>query len=150
MDRLKKEWEKAQIPEELRVRSRNLAWNKIQSPVPGRRRYAWIAAISTTAVAIIILVTIRNGRETQLQQVTALRGRETSQFIDSTASPKTQSVDSASLPKVAPARRSSRRKPGKTVADQYERVVLNFRLPESGTQMIWILDSRFQLDGGAQ
>jgi hypothetical protein len=33
---------------------------------------------------------------------------------------------------------------------EHERVVLNFRLPESGARMIWIMDSSFQFNGDEQ
>jgi hypothetical protein len=34
--------------------------------------------------------------------------------------------------------------------EEPERIVLNFRLPESGTRMIWIMDSSFNLNGGVE
>ena len=34
--------------------------------------------------------------------------------------------------------------------EEPERIVLNFRLPESGARMIWIMDSRFNFNGGVE
>jgi hypothetical protein len=151
MDRLKEEWEKAQIPEEVRFRARNLAWNKIQNPVSSTKRYGWMAAISTITVVIIIFASIRTERGTQPGKFTRSAEKVISHSTDSVATPKTQPVDLAPLPKAVAVRRSSARpKIGNMAADQHERVVLNFRLPESGAQMIWIMDSNFQLDGGTQ
>lgn len=109
-----------------------------------------MAAIVTTAVVIVILASIRNGRETQTGQFTRSAEEVASHSTDSAVSPKTQHAELTPLPKAVPVSPSARQKIKNTTADQHERVVLNIRLPESGTRMIWILDSSFQLDGGVQ
>jgi len=149
MDRLKREWKETQIPEQVRLRARNMAWTRMQRKAAGRRAWRWVAAAATFAI-LIALARLWNGRETHIQQVSAPAAKSASQppaAAAQVAIPGIKSMQTAHLKTlrrhVAPARASKSH-------GEPERIVLNLRLPESGARMIWIMDSRFHLDGGVE
>jgi hypothetical protein len=149
MDRLKREWKRTQIPEEVRLRARNMAWTKLQQPKSGRQTWQWAAA-ATAVVTMLVLVWSWRGQEARIEQVSAPVKSEVSSrtvAVNQTTSPIVETkpaLESKSVKKrIRPLRAGA-------PAEEQERVVLNFTLPESGARMIWIIDSRFNLNGGIQ
>jgi hypothetical protein len=149
MDRLKREWKRTQIPEEVRLRARNMAWTKLQQPKSGRQVWQWAAA-ATAVVTMLILIWSWRGQEARIEQVSAPAKSEvpspavavnqtTGPIVETKPAPESKSVKK----RVRPLRASA-------PTEEPERVVLNLTLPESGAHMIWIMDSRFHLDGGGQ
>jgi hypothetical protein len=143
MDRLKREWEQTEIPEEIKLQARNRAWDKLQRPVQWRLKPVWIAAASTIA-AVVVLIWLWSDRDLPSQTANPIRPEAA---IPVVAEPKT-----APPQKVMPAAagHSHMKKRVAPLAKEPERIVLNFVLPESGARMIWIIDSQFDLDGGVQ
>lgn len=165
MDRLKKEWKETEIPEELRLRARNLAWAKLHRPAGDRRVWRWSAAAATTIAAITLWTGF--GRKPPAESASP-------PVLKSAAVPARPSAPSSATPEIpvkptpppspSPARRHAVRKPAVLAqavapsapsepperAEEHERIVLNFTLPESGAQLIWIIDSNFNLNGDIQ
>jgi hypothetical protein len=150
MDRLRREWRETQIPDDVRLRARNLAWAKMQLSAGDGSRLRWVAAASTI-VALVGLIWIWGGRRTGIEQVSTPTPKNISRpaiaAIQITnplvATPPVLIAKSVRRP-AAPKRTS------KPPEEEHERVVLNFRLPESGARMIWIMDSSFQINGDEQ
>lgn len=146
MDRLKQEWEETVIPEEARLRARNLAWAKIQNPSEGRKALGWVAAVST-ALVMTALVWVWSGHNVEMEQTSAPSPQNISQpaiAADEKAKPPLEAPQAVETElgdrKVAPVQ------PSVKVQDPV-RIVLNFKLPKSGARMIWTMDSNFQLGG---
>jgi hypothetical protein len=149
MDRLKQEWKGTQIPEEVRLRARNMAWTRMQSPSADRQALRWVAVAATLA-AVIALVWLWDGRETHIHQVSAPAAKHAShptEAVTQMAIPSIKSIQAANLKKIT--RRVAPMRMNKS-QEELERIVLNFRLPESGARIIWIMDSKFHLDGGVE
>jgi|WetSurSiteA1Bulk_404760.scaffolds.fasta_scaffold14235_3 hypothetical protein len=150
MDRLKREWQETQIPEEIRLRARNLAWSRLNRPVRGRRALAW-TAVATTVAAVVFLTWIWSGSETRVEQAAIPTPQNILRTPAIAANQITRpSVEAPQAAKLKPAKRSIAPKRERAPAEEPERIVLNFTLPESGARMIWIMDSRFHLEGDNQ
>ena len=87
MDRLKKEWRETQIPQEIRLRARNRAWDKIHRPVFRRRN--GVLAFVTCAIALVALLVIfrggtneQNMLEEQIMSVSSHAVRQTDSPFD--------------------------------------------------------------------
>lgn len=153
MDRLKQEWKEIRIPEDVRLRARNLAWAKINRSSAVGYRLAWAAAASV-CVILSISVWIWGPRETRVpaRQDVAMSmatkaqdgGLQAETLVEPRIKPFTQ------IPLRAAKRSARRAKVPGASAREPERVVLNFVLPKTGAQMIWIMDSSFQFDGGVK
>jgi hypothetical protein len=150
MDRLKQEWKEIRISEELRLRARNMAWESIRRPVRMRRALRWAAAASTIA-AMVVLAWIWNihSQGNRIARVPAVVPQQVSVRPKTSPMPEPV-VEAAPVLKAGPVKKIAAPRRASAPAKDYERVVLNFRLPESGARMIWIMDSRFNLNGGVQ
>jgi hypothetical protein len=149
MDRLKQEWKETQIPNEVSLRARNKAWAKIQSPPAGRRRLGWIT-IASTIVAVAILMLVWNREEPHIETVSVppvLSAPHPAVIATQTIMPR---IEATPLPKPKPVKKHISSPRAGDSAEEHERIVINFRLPESGARMIWVIDSSFQLDGGVK
>jgi hypothetical protein len=149
MDRLKQEWKEIRIPEEVRLRARNLAWAKIQTPASGgRRALGWIAGTATVA-SVCFMTWIWMGRGMRVEQPEL----HVSQNISRPAIPANQvimpPVELQQTVKPKPVKKRGLPK-GESAPAELERIVLSFKLPESGARMIWIMDSRFHMEGDNQ
>ena len=87
MDRLKKEWRETQIPQEVSLRARNRAWDKIHRPVFRRRN--GVLAFVTCAIALVALLVIfrggtneQNMLEEQIMSVSSHAVRQTDSPFD--------------------------------------------------------------------
>jgi hypothetical protein len=149
MDRLKREWKETRIPEEIKLRARNLAWAKMNRPAGGRRALGWAAA-ATTVVAMAVLVWIWSGRETRDEQVAAPAPQNVSRPAVGANQTIKPLIETPPTSKPRLFKRHFAPKRASAPADEPERIVLNFKLPESGARMIWIMDSRFHLEGDTQ
>lgn len=149
MDRLKREWNETKIPEEVRLRARNLAWAKIQRKVSARRSLGWAAAALTT-VAMIYLVWIWSVREPHIEQVSAPPPQDISRPVTATNQTGELPVETPQVLNPKPVNKHEAQFQASAPVEEPERIVLNFRLPESGARMIWIMDSRFHLNGGVE
>lgn len=149
MERLKQEWKETEIPEEVRLRARNLAWAKMQSKGGTRRTLSWVAAASTIVV-IAALVWIWNGRETQMEQVSKPAPQKISSPAITEKQPAKPHVETPQAPEPKPVNKHITQIQASAPVEEPERIVLNFRLPESGARMIWIMDSRFNFNGGVE
>lgn len=149
MDRLRQEWKETEIPEEVRLRARNLAWAKMQSKGGTGRSLGWLAAASTIVV-IAALVWIWSGPETKIKQVSAPAPRKISSPAVAEKQPDKPHLETPQVPEPKPVNKHIAQIQASALAEEPERIVLNFRLPESGARMIWIMDSRFHLNGGAE
>ena len=56
MDRLKKEWRETQISQEVKLRTKNLAWEKIHQPVSRKRNGVLAFAASAVALAALLII----------------------------------------------------------------------------------------------
>ena len=149
MDRLKREWKKTEIPEEVRLRARNLAWAKMQSKGGTGRALGRLAAASTIVV-IAALVWIWSGREPQTEQVSGPPPQEISRPDIAAKQTAEPFVETPQVPEPGPVNKHIAQIQSSAPAEEPERIVLNFRLPESGARMIWIMDSRFNFNGGVE
>lgn len=147
MDRLKREWKETEIPEEIRLRARNMAWARIQRKGRAGRSLGWIAAASTMAV-IAALVWIWGGPETQIKKVSAPAPRKISSPAMAEKQPANPHVETPQAPEPKHVHKHVAQIAPSALVEEPERIVLNFRLPESGARMIWIMDSRFNFNGG--
>ena len=148
MDRLKREWKETKIPEEVRLRARNLAWERIQRRGGGRRALGWAAA--SVAVAMAALVWIWNGRETLIEQIPEPAPQKISRPAIAEKQTAKPPVETPQIPKPKPVNKPLAQIQTSEPVEEPERIVLNFRLPESGARMIWIMDSRFNFNGGVE
>ena len=146
MNRLKREWEETQIPEEVQLRTRNLAWAKIQRRTRGRRLSGWAAAAST-ALAMVALVWIWRGGETRVEKVSVLPPQDIARTIITTKQTGKPLVETPQVLENKPVNKNVTLKQANALAKQPVRIVLNFKLPDSGARMIWTMDSSFQLGG---
>ena len=161
MDRLKREWKETEIPEEMRLQARNLAWAKIKRPVKGSHVLRWSIAATATVVVIVALWTgfrnqpriehiehiehVEHIAPTQVEQAALPAPESVPELmpepshenipLPSVGLVKTQQSDVINKP-VAPLVQAS----APTRKKERERVVLNFNLPESGARLIWIID----------
>ena len=149
MDRLKQEWEETRIPEEVRLRARNLAWAKLQRKGGAERALGWAAAASTIVV-IAALVWIWSGRKTQMEQVSTPAPQKISSPAIAEKQPVKPHVETPQVSEPKPVNKHIAQIQASAPMEEPERIVLNFRLPESGARMIWIMDSRFNLNGGVE
>jgi hypothetical protein len=149
MNRLKREWKETQIPEEIKLRARNRAWAKIQHPACKRRTLEWTAAAAMLMVAAVLAL-IWSGREARMNQVAALAPPNVFSPARTTHQIAKPLVEMTTAPTPKPAKRSLVSVRARGSVEEPERIVLNFTLPESGARMIWIMDSRFHLDGGVE
>jgi hypothetical protein len=149
MDKLKREWRETQIPAEIKLQARNLAWAKMQRPAGRKRALGWAAAASTV-VAIAALILIWSGRDPRIDQVVAPAPQHVSP--PAAAANQTTNPHVATQPALNPKpfREHIVSKRERAQAEEPERIVLNFTLPESGARMIWIIDSNFRLNGGVE
>jgi hypothetical protein len=152
MDRLKKDWQETQIPEEVCLRARNAAWAKIQRPAPVRSRLIWATAASALLVATAA-VWIWSVRGSRLDRVSAPARPEVSAPAKATTQIAEVREENPEAPQMermhersvqTGTSRSGRhiKRPAAPVSEP-ERVVLNMTLPETGARMIWIMDSNF-------
>lgn len=149
MDRLKQEWRETIIPEEVRLRARNLAWAKIQRRGRGGNALRWTAAASA-AVVIAALVWIWSGHEMHVTQVSEPDSPKISDSATVFVETVKPHVETPQVIKPKPVdKQVAHIQTGATDAEP-EHIVLNFTLPESGARMIWIMDSRFYFDGGVE
>jgi hypothetical protein len=149
MDRLKQEWKETRIPNEVLLRARNGAWAKIQRPPAARRRLGRIA-VASTIIAVVILLLVWKREEPRIETVSvpAVRSAPRPAVIATqTISPR---IEATPLPKPKLVKKHIASPRAGDSAEEHERIVLNFKLPESGARMIWVIDSRFQLDGGVK
>ena len=164
MDRLKKEWREAEIPEEMRLQARNLAWAKIKRPVKGSHVLRWSIAATTTIVVIVALwIGFRSQpRIENIESVEHMEPIQAEQIVssvsESTLEPVTENVSLPPVDPVNPQQSDVVNKPvvlpiqvsAPTQEKERERIVLNFDLPESGARLIWIIDSPSNMDGDMQ
>ena len=147
MDRLKREWEETQSPEEVLLRARNAAWAKIQRPAASRRPLG-LAAVATAVVIVVVGILIWSRQAARIERVSA----PARQIVPRPAVAENQAavphVETPPLPKSKPVKKHIASAPAGVSTEEYERIVLNFTLPESGARMIWVIDSRFNFDGG--
>jgi hypothetical protein len=149
MDRLKREWNETQIPEEIKLRARNLAWAKMNRPAGGKRALGW-AAVATTVATVVFLAWIWIGRETRVAQIAEPAPQNVSRPAIAANQTVKPPVEAPQEVKLKPVKRHIAPKRERASAEEPERIVLNFKLPESGARMIWIMDSRFHLEGDNQ
>ena len=150
MDRLRREWRETIIPEEVRLRARSLAWAKIQHRDRGGKRLLWAAAISAT-VALAALVWMWSGIETRIAQVPAVTPSKISRPATVTVEAVKPHVETPKAIAPKPVDKQAAKIQAEEVLDiEPERIVLNFILPDSGARMIWIMDSRYNFDGGVE
>jgi hypothetical protein len=149
MDRLKREWKETIIPEEVRLRARNLAWVMIQRRRRGRKTLGWVAA-ALTAVVMVALVWIWSGRDGHIAQISAPAPPKISHPAITVAEIDEPPVETPHVLNPKPVNKHVAQIPVIAPVEEPERIVLNFRLPESGARMIWIMDSRFHLNGGGE
>ena len=151
MDRLKKEWRETQIPEQIRLRAKNRAWEKLNRPV-FRKRTGTLAFAACVIALVMVLVRFSSVSEEHEQ----LR------ITDYELSKDVPRPMAQTAPEIADARNNNEEvtvsPPRKTVPDKTvpieiasnetvlqeadhepQRVVLNFMLPESGARLIWIM-----------
>jgi hypothetical protein len=150
MDRLRREWKESQIPDEVRLRARKLAWAKMQLSAGDRSGLRWVVAASTI-VALVGLIWIWGGRETSIEQVSTSIPKNVSRPAIAAIQIIKPLVDTPPVAMAKPVRRlAAPKRTSKPPEEEHERVVLNFKLPESGARMIWIMDSSFQFNGDEQ
>ncbi len=149
MDRLRREWKETQIPEAIKLQARNMAWAKMQRSHGGRRIFVWAAA-ATTIVAVAFLTWLWSGRETSIEQVSPIAPQNASRPAVAADQTTKLLIETAPERKPKPVKRQSAPAQASASVKEPERIVLNFTLPESGARMIWIMDSRFQLEGDDQ
>jgi hypothetical protein len=150
MDRLKREWKETKIPDELRLRTRNLAWVKIQLPAVDRSGLRWVTATSII-MALVGLLWIWGGREKSIEQVSTSIPKNISRPAIAAIQTIKPLVETPPIPMAKHAKKHvAPLRAIKPTEEKHERVVLNFRLPESGARMIWIMDSSFQFNGDEQ
>jgi hypothetical protein len=150
MDRLRREWKETQIPDEVRLRARNLAWARIRLSAVDRNGLRWVAATSII-VALVGLLWIWGGRQTSIEQVSTPIPKNISLPAIAAIQIIKPLIDMPPVPLAKPVRRPAA--PKRTIKPpekEHERVVLNFKLPESGARMIWVMDSSFQFNGDEQ
>ena len=153
---LKKEWEDTEIPERAYLQARNRAWSRLH-PVakPAHPQWIWATAAGALVAGLALFW---------------FSGRENSSLAPNPAQVEATQQESAAPTKAAPAivadgrdvratvlrqKSGPKRSIGKSrkpalqavPAEDPDRLVLNFVLPESGVRMIWILDKDFQLNG---
>jgi hypothetical protein len=149
MNQLKQEWKETQIPREVLLRARNRAWAEIQCPATGRRRLGWVAAASTI-MAVVILMMVWNREAPRIETVPVPAMRNAPRPAMTANQPIKTRIETPPLPKPKPVKKHIALLRAAASAEEHERIVLNFKLPESGARMIWVIDSRFQLDGGVK
>jgi hypothetical protein len=149
MDRLRREWKETKIPEEVRLRARNIAWAKIQRRGGGRRALGWAIAVSA-AIAMAALIWILSGREAHIKQVSAPPPQDVSRTVITANQTEKPFVEAPEVLEPKQVNNHVDQIRASMPAEEPERVVLNFTLPESGARMIWIMDSRFNLNGGVE
>lgn len=153
---LKNEWAKTEIPEEAYLQARNRAWARLQTRRPAvRPRVLWAAAVSLLAVTAILL--LRPPKPAQIEINARIRQPEQPKAgsqvpaVTRNQFPSQQPAEDhhrITSPRASLRSQSSNRSAPKTaVSGVPDRVVLNFVLPETGVQMIWISDKNFRLDG---
>ena len=152
MDRLKKEWRETQIPDQIRLRAKNRAWEKLNRPVFCKRTGGLAFAACAIALAIVFVrfSGVPEGHDQQDQlRITDYESRNDNPGIMEQAAPEIVAVSNEEVA-VPPPRETV---PDKTVSteiasnetvsreanDEPTRVVLNFILPESGARLIWIM-----------
>ena len=153
MDRLKREWKETEIPEEMRLQARNLAWAKIKRPVKGSHVLRWSIAAT---VVVIVALWIGFQSQSRIEHVEHIAPIQ----VEQAAWPAPESVpelmpepypENVSQPPVDPIKPQQSDVVNKPVAPlvqasaptrgkERERIVLNFNLPESGARLIWIID----------
>ena len=152
MDRLKKDWQETQIPEEVYLRARNAAWARIRRPTYVRPSWIWAAAASVFIVAAAV-VWIWSARGTRIDRVSGPAPPEVIAPEKATVQTAEIRAQKPGTPQFQPVlegaaqiktSRSAKhvKKPVAPVGEP-ERVVLNMTLPETGARMIWIMDSNF-------
>jgi hypothetical protein len=149
MDRLKREWEETQVTEEIKLRARNLAWAKIQRPAGKRRALGWAAA-TTMLVVAVVLALIWSRREARMEQAAELVPPNVSHPALATNQIVNPLFETTTSPTPKPVKRRPVPARARGSVEEPERIILDFPLPESGARMIWIMDSRFHLDGGVE
>lgn len=157
-DSFKKEWETTEIPESVYARARNRAWARLhERRTPWNAGWIWAAG----AAALLLGLTVGPLRDRLIHKGPEVAGTEQTRPIK----PQVPQRAVSGPPAVEPVKGTDRqhmlkrrfaRKPEGTRglprkdSDRLERVVMNFVLPESGVQMIWIVDKKFNFDGGEQ
>ena len=151
MDRLKKEWRETQIPEQIRLRAKNRAWEKLNRPV-FRKRTGTLAFAVCVITLVMVLVRFSSVPEEQEQlRITDYELRDdvprpmaqtAPEIADArnnneevTVSPTRKTVPD----KTVPIEIASNETVSREADHEPQRVVLNFMLPESGARLIWIM-----------
>jgi hypothetical protein len=141
---LKKEWEEIEIPESAYTRARDRAWERLaagERPAPRLRFLVPAAALAASVLAVWIW----QGQRTREAP------RETARAV--VPAPLAPSLSHAAVPAATQARpplAAHRRTKPREQAVRSSRLVLNFVLPQTGVRMIWIMDKKFDLDGGTE
>lgn len=158
-DSFKKEWEKTEIPESVYARARNRAWARLhERRTPRNAGWIWAAG----AAALLLGLTIGPLRDRLIHRGPEVAGIEqTRPIVPEALQPTVSRAPAVKPAETIDQREVAARRSGKSTAgttrgqtrkdsDRLERVVMNFVLPESGVQMIWIVDKKFVFNGGRQ
>jgi hypothetical protein len=166
----KKEWRETRIPQEIRLRARNRAWEKIHRPA-FRNRNTMLAFASCAVALAVIFVVFRSGPDVPVgsDQWSVVSTQDDVPDVEPHVSHTPVEATLAVAPGTnnAPASPAKQEEPAfdsdatdlpgitefafnETVSveekieakdEPEQRVVLNFILPESGARLIWIVSS---------
>lgn len=151
---LKKEWEDATVSEEERWRARNRAWSRFHSkPAPNLLRRGVVAAVGVGGL-ILLWTLIPTSPVAPSFEATPAPPPQADDAATVSIQPVERSPDPPAPPRLATPRKTRQRPrlvaktaPSAEAADtsptESTRLVLNFRLPESGVRMIWVQDPDF-------
>jgi hypothetical protein len=152
MDRLKQDWKETQIPDEVCLRARDAAWDKLRRPAHAGPSLIWATAASAIIIMAAVLL-VWSSRETRIDQVSVPARPEVSAPTKTTIQAAEDRAEKPAAPKIEPVRKQSAQvrtsRPPRHIqqpvspASEPERIVLNLTLPETGAHMIWIMDSNF-------
>lgn len=142
---LKREWDTVRLPADALVRARNRAWQRLhgETAAPARRFPLWWGAAAAAALLVIVIVTTRPPFDPVRLPAGTIEALPVGDRQLAITVPRVEPPPAQPAPRVAPL-------PAAPVPDVPERIVVQMRLPESGTRMIWIKDSRFDISGGLQ
>ncbi len=153
---IKKQWDDTDLPNDVRLRAREKAWDRLQ---PRRRFWAPALAGAAALAAIVAVFLLRTAAPPEVgenaPEPLPLAERVPPEV--STLPPAGLAETRSELPRAASAT-VARHRPAPAVGhppadsdapgEQPRRLVLNFRLPESGVRMIWVQDSNFFKEPG--
>lgn len=150
----REQWNEVQVPESVLARAREGAWNSLR-----RRRLFWIASVPASVSLALLVLLLWVGPILPPEKTTKARPPSTILAPEESATPSrgknppredvvqavpkplevaapTQPRDIAVLPRET-----------QTTGSEPKRLVMSFRLPRSGVQMIWIKDPGFKFGG---